>query len=74
MFLEKTTDLLQATDKLYHMYNVVMSTPCLSGIQTYNVSGDRHRLHSCIGSCKSNYHTFTIMTALLMDCTEDSST
>jgi len=30
---EKTTELSQAT---------VSSTPCLSGIQTHNVSGDRH--------------------------------
>ena len=30
----------QVTDKLYH--NVVSSTPRLSGIQTRNVSGDRH--------------------------------
>jgi hypothetical protein len=41
MFLEKTTDLPHVTDKFYHMYNVVMSTPCLSGIQTYNVSGHK---------------------------------
>jgi hypothetical protein len=26
-------------------HNVVSSTPCLSGNQTYNVSGDRHLLH-----------------------------
>jgi hypothetical protein len=25
-------------------HNVVSSTPCLSGIQTHNISGDRHRL------------------------------
>jgi len=23
-------------------HNVVLSTPCLSGIQTHNLSGDRH--------------------------------
>ena len=39
---EKTTDLPQVTDKLYHIYNVVSSTPRLSGIPTQNVSGDRH--------------------------------
>jgi hypothetical protein len=38
---EKTTDLLQVIDKLYHL-NVVSSTPRLSGIKTHNVSGDRY--------------------------------
>jgi hypothetical protein len=33
---EKTTDLLQVTDKLKH--NVVSSTPHLSGIRTHNFS------------------------------------
>ena len=39
-----------------YSHNVVSSTPHLSRIQTYNVSGDRHWLH------KSNYHTITITT------------
>jgi hypothetical protein len=38
---EKPTDLPHVTDKLYHI-NVVLSTPRLSGIRTYNVSDDRH--------------------------------
>ena len=44
LLVEETTDLLQVTDKLKHIY-VVSSTPCLSGIRTHNLSGDRHWLH-----------------------------
>jgi hypothetical protein len=39
-YTEKTTDLLQVTDKLIS-HNVVSDTPH-SDIQTNNVSGDRH--------------------------------
>jgi hypothetical protein len=38
--LEKTTDMSQVTDKLDHI--MLSSTPRLNGIQTRNVSGDRH--------------------------------
>jgi hypothetical protein len=41
VYLEKTTDLPQITDSLSH--HVVSSTPCLSGIRTHNICGDRHR-------------------------------
>jgi hypothetical protein len=55
----KTTDLLQGSDKLYHILLSISPWSRLELTTSVVIGTD------CIGSCKSNYHTMTATTAPL---------
>jgi hypothetical protein len=53
----KTTDLSHVTDKLYHL--MLYTLPW----SRFELTTSVMKGTDCIGSCKSNYHTITAMTA-----------
>ena len=54
---EKTTDLSQVTDKLYHI--LLYTSPSLR----FELTTSMVICTDCIGSCKPNYHMITAMTS-----------
>ena len=56
--LEKTIDLSQVTDKLYHIMLYTSPWSRVELTTSVMIATD------CMGSCKSNYHTITATTAL----------
>ena len=61
-YLEKTTNLSQVTDKLYHiiLYQGHLTWVGFKLVMLVVIGTD------CAGSCKSNYHTTTATTALFI--------
>jgi len=58
---EKTTDLSQVTDKLYH---IMFST---SACSRFELTTSVVICTDCIGNCTSNYHTITTTAARVLD-------
>jgi hypothetical protein len=57
---EKTTDLSQVTDKVYHIMLYTSPRSRFELITSVVIDTD------CIGSCKSNYHTIAATTASVL--------